>query len=291
MSARALVWPGFVAVSMLLYGALIGPAGLSYEAALQLHFLLLCAGLFAIERLRPYHAAWNTYDRQAWNDVFYNLSFTAAQIAAASAALWLAGREAAPAGTALFGMQAPFAVQLVVLAVAVELIYYVYHRAFHTVPALWRFHAVHHSSHQLHILNNARVHPLEVFIAYVPILVFAYVVKVPADLLNWYFAFQLTVGLLTHSNVAVDSGWLSWVFNTPELHHWHHSRQRHEQDNNYGSVTMLWDHVFGTFHHPRHRRASADIGTGTQVPAGFLAQLAFPFRREARSRLPLKQPR
>ena len=277
-----LLWPGFVAASMGVYWALTGPAALPYDTALQVHFLVLCAGIYVVERMLPYHAIWNTYDRQTWNDVVYNVTFTVAQIGAATVAVWIAGSEGAPAGTDLFGLHWPFVLQLALLVVVVELIYYVYHRAFHVVQPLWKFHAVHHSSHQLHILNNARVHPLEVFIAFLPILLFASVARVPVALLNWYFAFQLTIGLLTHSNIAVHSGWFSWLFNTPELHHWHHSRLRQEQDNNYGSVTMLWDHLFGTYYNPRHRRASWDIGTSSPVPPGLLGQLAYPFRRAAR---------
>lgn len=279
-----LLWPAFVTMSMGLYWILTGPAALPYEVALQVHFIALCAGIFVMEKVRPYHVIWNAYDRQTWNDVAYNITFTIAQIGAATVAVWIAGHEGAPVGSGLFGRQLPFAVKFVLLVVAVELIYYIYHRAFHTVQLLWRFHAVHHSSYQLHVLNNARVHPLEVFIAFLPILLFVYVVKVPVDLMNWYFAFQLTIGLLTHSNVAVHSSWFSWMFNTPELHHWHHSHLRQEQDRNYGSVTMLWDHLFGTYHNPRHSRASRDIGTGTPVPPGFFSQLAYPFRCEVRHR-------
>lgn len=275
-----LTWPALVAASLAGYGMLVGPANLSYEAALQVHFLILFPAIFLLERIMPYHRAWNGFDRQALNDFAYNFLFTGAQVAAASAAVFLIGRASAPAGGDLFGIAGlPFLAQCALFAVLADLIYYFYHRAFHTWGALWRFHAIHHSSSQLHILNNARVHPLEVFVAFTPIVAFAYLVKAPVDVLSWFLALQLTVGLLTHSNIAVSSGPCSWLFSTPELHHWHHSRDRLEQDNNYGSTLMLWDHLFGTYYNPSGRYASEAIGTTTEIPSGLIQQLRFPFTR------------
>ncbi|HEX8584255.1 MAG TPA: sterol desaturase family protein [Allosphingosinicella sp.] len=275
-----LTWPALTAASLAGYGMLVGPAGLSYEAALQVHFLILFPGIFLLERMMPYHRAWNGFDRQSFNDFAYNFTFTGAQVAAASAALFLIGRTTGPKEADLFGLAGiPFLAQCAVFAVLADLIYYIYHRAFHTWGVLWRLHAIHHSSTQLHILNNARVHPLEVFVAFTPIVGFAYLIEAPVDVVSWFLALQLTVGLLTHSNIAVTSGPCAWIFNTPELHHWHHSRDRREQDNNYASTLMLWDHLFGTYYNPRGRHASQSIGTTTEVPPGLIQQLRFPFTR------------
>lgn len=276
-----LVWPGVMLASLATYGALIGSLGLSYEVALQVHFLIMMLGIFLLELVIPYHKRWNTYDRQGWNDFLYNFTFPAAQLLAALFALWLT-QQSSTGHRDLFGLRLPFVVQLIELTLIIDLIYYICHRAFHTAPLLWKLHGMHHNSEQLHVLNNSRVHPLEVFVFFFPISLAAAVLDVPPALLNWYFTFQLTVGLLTHSNIAVRSGWLSWVFNTPELHHWHHSRVRKEHDNNYGSVTMVWDHLFRTYFNPRDRRASADIGADIDVPASWLGQLAIPFRRSAK---------
>lgn len=277
-----LVWPGIMLASLAIYGALIRSFGLSYDVALQVHFLILMVSIFAFELVIPYHKHWNTYDRQGWNDFLYNFTFPVAQIGAALAALWLTKQQSNAPPHDLLGLRLPFVVQFIALTLIVDLVYYICHRAFHTAPVLWKMHGMHHNSEQLHVLNNSRVHPLEVFLFFFPIALVVQVLDVPNALLNWYFAFQLAVGLLTHSNIAVQSGWLSWVFNTPELHHWHHSRQREEHDNNYGSVTMVWDHLFRTYFNPRDRRASADIGADVDVPVSWFGQLAIPFRRSAK---------
>lgn len=276
-----LVWPGLVVGSLAMYWLLIELLELSYEIALQVHFLGLMVCIFIVELVIPYHKSWNTYDRQAWNDFLYNVTFPVAQIGAASVALWITKQQSAVSNNEFLGMNLPFAVQLIILIVLVDLIWYVCHRAFHTVPMLWKLHGLHHNSEQLHVLNNARVHPLEVFVFFLPITLLVQFIDVPLALLNWYFVFQVTVGLLTHSNIAVKSGWLSWVFNTPELHHWHHSQIRKEHDNNYGSVSMVWDHIFRTYFNPRNERASQEIGANTDVPVSWFGQLAIPFRRRS----------
>lgn len=273
-----LVWPLVMVASMSVYFWLVGPQGMDYEMALQVHFLVLFVGIFVVEWLIPYHKSWNKYDRQGWNDFVYNLTFPFTQITAVFAAIWLLGKQAPTDEASILSMELPFLVELVIVILMVDLIWYICHRSFHTLPMLWKFHSLHHNSEQLHVLNNARVHPLELFVFFLPIMLLVQFIDVPPAVLNCYFAFQLTVGLMTHSNIRVRSGWLSYIFNTPELHHWHHSRQRHEHDNNYGSVTMVWDHIFGSYFNPSDRKASAEIGASTYVPKGFFAQLANPFR-------------
>ncbi|MCF6435036.1 sterol desaturase family protein [Pseudoalteromonas sp. MMG022] len=281
-----LVWPAVMAGSLAMYWWLIGPMAMSYEMAIQFHFLGLLVGIFILELIIPYHKSWNKYDRQGWNDFLYNITFPAAQIGATAVALAVVGAQASSGSESLFNLNLPFVLELIIMILIVDLIWYICHRSFHTLPMLWKFHSLHHNSHQLHVLNNARVHPLEVFTFFLPIMLVVLVIDVPPALLNWYFAFQLTVGLLTHSNVAVRSGWLSYIFNTPELHHWHHSQVRDEHDNNYGSVSMIWDHIFGSYLNPKDRMASKEIGVSTYVPEGWFSQLWAPLKRSSTPKVP-----
>jgi sterol desaturase/sphingolipid hydroxylase (fatty acid hydroxylase superfamily) len=38
-----------------------------------------------------------------------------------------------------------------------------------------------------------------------------------------------------------------WLFVTPNMHKWHHSRDARETDTNYGNIFSFWDRAFGTF--------------------------------------------
>lgn len=91
-------------------------------------------------------------------------------------------------------------------------------------------------------------------------------------------ALTAVVGILTHANVEMRCAFLNYVFNTPELHRWHHSKIAAEGNKNYGENLMLFDQLFGTFFYPA-RRPPADIGINHPMPATFWGQLKVPFTR------------
>ena len=55
----------------------------------------------------------------------------------------------------------PWLVQFFLAVLVADLAQYALHRAFHTVPSLWRFHAIHHSSKALDWLAGSRAHIVE----------------------------------------------------------------------------------------------------------------------------------
>ena len=84
--------------------------------------------------------------------------------------------------------------------------------------------------------------------------------------------------MLTHCNVDMKFGPISWFFNTPELHRWHHSKDLREGDKNFGENIMLWDWVFRSYFN-EDRRPPVDIGIKQAMPVAFRHQLMYPFRR------------
>src|SRR5665647_3306191 len=104
-------------------------------------------------------------------------------------------------------------------------------------------------------------------------------VGAPMEVLTWLSAVTAFIGMLTHCNVDMRFGPLSWWFNTPELHRWHHSKDLREGNKNYSENVMLWDHLFGTYYNSRDYRPPADIGINEPMPPGFLQQLAWPFKK------------
>jgi sterol desaturase/sphingolipid hydroxylase (fatty acid hydroxylase superfamily) len=83
--------------------------------------------------------------------------------------------------------------------------------------------------------------------------------------------------MLTHCNVEMRLGPLSWIFNTPELHRWHHSKDLREANRNYCENLMVWDLLFGTYFRESHRRPPADIGIAEFMPPRFVHQIMWPF--------------
>jgi sterol desaturase/sphingolipid hydroxylase (fatty acid hydroxylase superfamily) len=89
-----------------------------------------------------------------------------------------------------------------------------------------------------------------------------------------------TTGLLEHVNIDFAAGPLNRLFNTAELHRWHHRMDIEQAMCNFGKMLSIWDGVFGTYYLPRDREIG-DVGidaTAKPVPVGFWGQCLYPFR-------------
>lgn len=173
----------------------------------------------------------------------------------------------------------PSALQFLLLILVADLTQYWVHRAFHAVPLLWRFHAVHHSAEQMDWLAGSRLHLVDVAVTrgltYVPIYVlgfadgplFAYLVVVSAQ------------ATFIHANVRFAFGPLRWLVATPQFHHWHHASDAEGVDKNFAVHLPVLDFVFGTAYLPESWPSGYGINGGATPPEGYLRQLLWPFRR------------
>ena len=109
----------------------------------------------------------------------------------------------------------------------------------------------------------------------------------PSEIFIWVTSITAFIGMLTHCNIEMRFGPLNYIFNTPAVHRWHHSRNPAEGNSNYGENLMIYDLLFNTFYYPK-RRPPADIGIDGPMPTHFLGQLAQPFRQQQQS-LPIGQ--
>lgn len=175
----------------------------------------------------------------------------------------------------------PVGLQFIEILLVVDLMTYWVHRAFHKVPLLWNFHAIHHSSEQLDWLAGSRMHPVDVVVTraagFLPVFVLGFS---PAALYA-YLAFVSIHAVYIHANVRWRWPGLRWAIATPEFHHWHHSSEDEGLDKNFAGFLPLWDVVFGTAHLPG--RWPRRYGTvHFQPPEDYLGQLLHPFRRRGR---------
>jgi sterol desaturase/sphingolipid hydroxylase (fatty acid hydroxylase superfamily) len=176
----------------------------------------------------------------------------------------------------------PLWLQFIELIVAVDFTTYWVHRAFHQVPWLWSFHAIHHSSLKLDWLAGSRMHLVDVLatraVAFLPVFVLGFA---PAALYA-YLVFVSFHAVFIHANVRWRFPGLRWVISTPEYHHWHHSSDEEGIDKNFAGFLPLWDLVFGTAHQPG--RWPKNYGTvNFQPPETWVGQLLYPFRRRGKA--------
>jgi sterol desaturase/sphingolipid hydroxylase (fatty acid hydroxylase superfamily) len=173
----------------------------------------------------------------------------------------------------------PLALQLPLAVLAADLASYAAHRAFHAVPWLWRFHAIHHSSAALDWLAGSRLHLVDVVVtralAFVPL----FLLGLEAAALGAYLVWVSAQATWIHANLGARTGWLDRVLVTPRFHHWHHAADPAAKDKNF-AVHFPWiDRLFGTHYLPEAAWPARYGVLADEPPDGFAAQLTWPFRR------------
>jgi sterol desaturase/sphingolipid hydroxylase (fatty acid hydroxylase superfamily) len=245
-------------------------------------YVVFAGAVLFLERVMPHEQAWAASDGQLKADVLHTL----ASNGAVQGLLGFSGAIGISKAAASIGLQGPgiwphhwpLAAQLVLGLAVSEFAMYWAHRIAHEWRALWYFHAVHHSAGKLWIVNSGRFHFIDAIKTVLPSIAVLLAMGASMEILTWLSAIGAFLGTLTHCNIALRFGPLSYVFNTPELHRWHHSKVLREGNTNYGENIMLWDWVFGTYFNEA-RRPPAGIGIAEDMPADFWGQIVWPFAK------------
>lgn len=281
---------GMTAIGITLLASLIGafgPVETSREGVFfGLDFFVLnvvLTGLLFVplERMFPLKREQRLFRTEWREDLFYYfvssmmvqvLTFLAmAPANAVAASIWQSFRAAV-------GSQ-PLALQVIEIMVFTDFVQYWLHRAFHRVPALWRFHAVHHSAKSMDWIAGARMHFLEVIVlrgvTAVPMFALGFeplAIQIYLLIVYFYSAF-------IHANIGWNLKTVEPYVATPRFHHWHHGEEREAIDVNFAIHFPLFDRLFGTHHMPEGRWPKAYGIKGHPVPVGYWKQFLYPFRR------------
>ena len=153
------------------------------------------------------------------------------------------------------------------------------HRAYHRLPWLWRFHAVHHSSRHMDWLAGSRMHLFEILATRSFVLLPLVVLGFSAAAINAYVILVGLQAVLAHANLGLRFGWLEKVIVLPRYHHWHHARREDFTDANYAIHLPLVDRLMGTHRLPADGSWPEDYGNldPAEVPPGIWRQHLAPF--------------
>lgn len=238
-----------------------------------------------IEIMLPYQKRWS----MTWASFLVDLRYvvlnggTGAAISALLALLSIttAGDHRGPAS------DWPIALQLLSSLLIFEAVNYALHRAMHEMGGrtgrfLWLSHAAHHLPPRLYLVMHAVFHPVNaVFIQGLAIVLPIWAMGYGPEAVAMFFMINGMHGLISHFNVDVRMGWLSYVFSGTETHRYHHSADVNEAKN-YGATLMIYDILFGTFvYRPGVPPAELGVSASTGLPPyeRFFAVMALPFRR------------
>jgi len=144
----------------------------------------------------------------------------------------------------------PKEIELVLAVVILDLVIYLQHILFHSIPVLWRLHRVHHSDVDLDVTSAVRFHVIEIMIS-MGIKFAAIIVIGPSVLAVLLFEVILNgTAIFNHANIRLPNridAFLRIFLVTPDMHRVHHSVIPSETNSNYGFNLSIWDRLFNTY--------------------------------------------
>jgi sterol desaturase/sphingolipid hydroxylase (fatty acid hydroxylase superfamily) len=126
---------------------------------------------------------------------------------------------------------------------------YLWHRANHALPVLWRFHRLHHSDTHMDVTTATRFHLGEHLVAAAFRLGLIPVLGIRLWDVALYDLLLIALTQFHHADISIGrlDRPLRWLIVTPAMHQVHHSRRQVETDSNFTTLLSLWDRLGGTF--------------------------------------------
>ncbi len=132
---------------------------------------------------------------------------------------------------------------------ALEMAGYFIHRLHHSVPLLWRLHAVHHSDTHMDVTTAHRHHLLEPLVNLIVLIPLLMLLGTPPVVMVLVVMLREVLVLFNHSNLSLPPKLdrvLRWVIVTPDFHRLHHRSDQRFTDSNYGLTLTVLDYLFGS---------------------------------------------
>jgi len=249
-----------------------------------LDMLLMAVIYVPLERLWPQYPMQGTFRKEWTLDVVYFMS-THFPIQILSFLVLLPATLA----TKYLGVpvlqhliaRVPWILQFFLAVVVADVAEYFIHLAFHKVPFLWRFHAVHHSSKALDWIAGSRSHFVDDTLVRGFVLV-PLMLGFSQTIILVYLIFVTLHATWVHCNFAPNAKWLEQFLVMPRYHHWHHTSQKEGIDKNF-AIHFPWiDRLFGTYYYPQAWPEHYGLD-GETISSTFLGQTIEPFMRRKKA--------
>ena len=175
--------------------------------------------------------------------------------------------------------------EIVISLIVLDAFDYLWHRANHRIPLLWRFHKAHRADVEMDVTTALRFHPGELFLS--SLAKAGWVLVWGPTAIAW-FVFEGLISLCAqfhHSNIDFPDRverWLSKFIVTPRFHTSHHVVDRRYGDANFSTIFSFWDPLFKSYSQvPSEQLVDDSIGLpeGRDASLSFRAWFSEPFSR------------
>ena len=180
---------------------------------------------------------------------------------------------------AALGWTGPLAPWIAALAaiVVTDFFGYWFHRLQH--GPLWRFHKIHHAIRDVTAVNSYR-HVADEAFQYVAMTIPLSLIDLgPVATPLLVVGFMQMQAFFLHCDTRLGYGPFGWLFSDNHYHRVHHSLEPRHFNRNFGTVTTIWDRVFGTAYFPAKEEWPATGLVDEPEPADLVAYFVAPFRR------------
>jgi len=172
----------------------------------------------------------------------------------------------------------PLWLQAAIFLIGSDLMMYWLHRAFHR-PAMWKYHAIHHSSKDLDWISAARFHPVNIMLGSVATDVVLLLAGISPNVLVLLGPFTIAHSAFVHANLNWTLGPIRYVIAGPVFHRWHHTAAEQGGEKNFAATFPVIDLVLGTFYMPKETLPASYGVADAAMPAGFGGQLVYPLKQ------------
>lgn len=127
-----------------------------------------------------------------------------------------------------------------------DFIHYFYHWLGHKTRIFWAAHVTHHSSEHFNISTGFRNNFLHIFYRFIfwsPLCFLG----IPPYMVLFFESITAIQNFIVHTEKIGKLGILDRIFNTPSNHRVHHGVNPEYIDKNLGGITLIYDHLFGTY--------------------------------------------
>ena len=141
-------------------------------------------------------------------------------------------------------------VKLFLAVLILDLIIYLQHVMFHTVPWLWRLHRMHHTDLDFDVTTGSRFHPIEIILSMIIKMLIVAALGAPPVAVIIFEVILNATAMFNHGNIRIHINAdriLRLLVVTPDMHRVHHSVKPDETNSNYGFNFPWWDRLLGTY--------------------------------------------
>ncbi|MBI4849651.1 MAG: sterol desaturase family protein [Nitrospirae bacterium] len=144
----------------------------------------------------------------------------------------------------------PYLLSVIVGVLTLDLVIYLQHVMFHTIPAFWRVHMMHHADLDFDVSTGLRFHPIEILLSMLIKMVVVLVIGPPFIAVLIFEVLLNATSMFNHGNIRIPINIdkvLRLLVVTPDMHRVHHSVVIRETNSNFGFNFPWWDRLLGTY--------------------------------------------